>query len=224
MSSSEKMENIFTSARPFLILMKYLGLFPVTFDGSHLRITWSNHLISCCKLMLWITVVVVNVLNFELIPVTSIIIKNVFNVSLAFGLCSVLVMSCFQWFQCKHILRLLESIKVFDTNVCIIKGLGDQSIVDIHTHIFQLKSLSVNVDFKIHKRFSVSFTVFTIALVVVVMFAGNVSYLGSEIVFIDVMISSFAYVLLYSCMFILQFIFASLAIRERFKLLNDYLR
>lgn len=115
------MENIFTTVKPFLLLMNIFGLLPLTFEGSTedgiLTTTLADQLISLCKCLVWLYLIVANVFYFERIASSSIVIQNVYNISLLVGLVSVFVMFSYQWSRCKYISQLLASVKTYDSNV-----------------------------------------------------------------------------------------------------------
>lgn len=46
----KKMENIFTSTKPFLVLSKFLGFFPMTVCQNSMKIKWFDVFMSCCLL------------------------------------------------------------------------------------------------------------------------------------------------------------------------------
>lgn len=63
-----------------------------------------------------------------------------------------------------------------------------------------------------------------IALVLIVSLGISGGYMYAHIISLDITIPTFAYMQFYMTLFSLQFIFGCLAVKERFRLLNNYLR
>lgn len=118
-----RMENIFTTSKQFLLLMKVFGLFPLTVEGpidkGNYKIKQCDRFICYCMLVLWFFVIAANFLYFELVESPSIVIRNTYNISLLIGVFSLLVMMCYQWWKCEAIVKLLKCIHNFDLKVIV---------------------------------------------------------------------------------------------------------
>lgn len=90
---------------------------------------------------------------------------------------------------------------------------------------FQIKYLPISLNSKVHKKFFVAVLIFSFFLISLV-FLGvpSLLFVLAKEEFIGVMVFSFFYLELYIVLFILQFVFATLSIRERCNVLNGYLR
>lgn len=86
--------------------------------------------------------------------------------------------------------------------------------------------LEVHVNHKAHRRFAILLMIFIFALFLNMNLIVPIIILKNDVVGIvnSVLTPSFAYMFLFMCVFVLQFVLASLSVSERFKILNDYLR
>lgn len=121
MKAFRETENVFTSARPFLVLMKILGLFPLSFEGSAEGGRWERKLrdysYSLCKFVFWILLVIANILYSDFIESSSFIMRNIFNFSISVGFISIPLMLFSQWCKCSNVPIFLSSINDCDRKV-----------------------------------------------------------------------------------------------------------
>lgn len=84
--------------------------------------------------------------------------------------------------------------------------------------------MSVKIDHKSHKIFLTVVSLVSIALTLMISLGVPIAFYYDDPDYMDVMVPTFAYVQHYLTLFILQFVFVCLAVRERFKILNGSLR
>lgn len=84
--------------------------------------------------------------------------------------------------------------------------------------------LGVRVDHKSHRMFLSRMSIALIMMTLLASLGAPVAFYFNDSDYMDVMVPTFAYVQHYVTLFILQFFFVCLGLRERFKLLNVTLR
>lgn len=118
---SWKMENIFTAAKPFLVLLKLFGVFPMTFKGAirkgYFETTIKDHFYSLCTFGVWLFLIVLNGLYYTSFETSSFMMRNVYKFSLTIGFLSAFIMASYQRCKLSNISKFLSTVKDYDTKV-----------------------------------------------------------------------------------------------------------
>jgi len=200
------MENIYSVAKPFCLLLKLLGLFPLSFSGGNLKYRWFDFIAFLGPLIVSIVLVILNILTDEVALGTSKILLKAWNILLIFCLICITVLIFYQ--QCKRhsIMRFFSIIQEFDRKA---------------------ERLGMKVDFRQQKK--------RIALVASSFIgACMLNYILTPLMVFEyfnqtgriesVMMMSYCYLLVMTTALQLQFTFVALALRDRFVLINNFLR
>lgn len=114
------MEDVYSSIRPFYILLKILGVFPIT--STEKQSSWGNFanvLIASCSIIIFILVFFANILRritFFSVYSTE-IIQLIWLISLYFYIASTFVETCYQIYKRNEIKNFLKLLNKFDTKV-----------------------------------------------------------------------------------------------------------
>lgn len=203
------MENIFTVFRPFYLLLKTFGAFPISFVGpvgnGVLRTKWHDFLLPILSLSLFFLLLVVKVSTESFVKSNSTILAIAWNYLIVFDLLTLLIQLCFQISRRAVIKQFLKLLNEFDR---------------------ELTKLGLRVDHKRHQKVVV---VVTFLVIGVNVFSGVLLpiyyYYTDFIVKFDLFVGlSYGYKNIFKLFYTVQLFFANFAVEERLKLLNDFLR
>lgn len=115
------MENIYTTLKPFYILIKSMGLFPMSFEGPPRKGFFKTKKIdvsaSCVAGMLPVCMIALNLMIQDPVVSTSPFVSKMFVVSAFVGVCTIF---CQFWMQIRlrhSILNFLGLLNNFDQRV-----------------------------------------------------------------------------------------------------------
>lgn len=115
------MENIFTSARPFCLLSKILGLFPVSFDGPAangvLKLSFFGVVCSGLSAFIAISLIALNLLQENIPTSSSRLLSLLFRIDLLIGLLLNLITLFYQMGRLRSIANFLIAIHNIDEKV-----------------------------------------------------------------------------------------------------------
>jgi len=195
--------NVYSAVKPFYFVAKLLGIFPKTFIGPAekgiLQKTFCDGFTSCCALIIMIACGIANSIFYEPFTFNSAILQSTWNVILVISLFTFSLMFVVEIRRSDSIVAFLKHVEEYDK---------------------EARLLNIQSDFNQHKGFVIKVTtctaivtcLFTIADPILNLLRGQISLNGM----------SYAYLQLYISAFILQFVFACLAIRMRFRELNRF--
>lgn len=117
----ESMENIFTVVKPFYILAKVLGLFPMSYEGltnkGKLTFKWRDAIPACLSLALQVTLLVM-VLKFADEPASSsTLINQIWIIQCFVAFIFLFLLFIYQIGKCKSIANFLHPIYKIDERV-----------------------------------------------------------------------------------------------------------
>lgn len=115
------MENIYTTVRPFYVLSKCMGLFPVSFEGpprkGFLMTKRTDIAASCIAGVIPICMIALNLMIEDSVVSTSPFVSRMFVVSAFVGVCTIFVQFWMQISQRHSILSFLAALNNFDQRV-----------------------------------------------------------------------------------------------------------
>lgn len=115
------MENIFTVAKPFLVFARFLGLFPLSFEGPArkgiLRVKLVNIAITICTMILIFVTVVSLFFNASNTKSNSTILSQAWSCAICFEYFSHLCLVVYQFLKRKDVLKFLQQIEKVDDQV-----------------------------------------------------------------------------------------------------------
>lgn len=116
------MEDSFETAKLFLLVMKFFGLFPASIDGTaerrKVKLIFS-FLPSVVTFMTLIVLIYENFAHFEIVETSSIILQIAYNSILLVGLILLGFITIYQWTKAKDISKYLKSINCIDLRVSV---------------------------------------------------------------------------------------------------------
>ena len=216
------MEDIYTAVQPFYLLAKILGLFPVSFRENRITKVF-DFILSTFSTFLLFFVIHLFYSNDDGFKMS----KLGFLVwDLSIYLVQFMLIGQFGWqiYKRHEIKRFLKQLRDFDTEV---KFGNDFFCCKIFIQIsLQVKKLGKTTDNKTHKRFAYQAVIVlvcscccgSVGLPVLLHYFGILEKMRWLLKFI------FLHIGIYKLFFAVQFFLASLALRERFKLLNASLK
>ena len=222
------MDNVHTSIRPFYFVLKVFGLFPFSYEGNYkneiLKEKPLDVVMTCLAISFYIFLLFWNVVMVKELKSTSKIIGMAWSISLLLFLSLMLISAFYQIFKRKSIGKFLNLLDEFDQKVsyCWLDLICSFS----NLLLLKTKSIELRVNYSKHRKivvalmtvvfFLFSFCVFTMPIILFWIGIRDASEILKTI--------SFGLVLLFMCVYVLQFAFAGLALAARFQLLNTYLR
>lgn len=115
------MENIYTTAKPFLVLTKLIGLFPKSFDGPTrkgvLRFKLVDGVFSFIALPSIVCLLVLNIMSEALNDLASEFVVNCYIICMHFDIFSFLILYFYQINKRENIVKLLHEINSADIKV-----------------------------------------------------------------------------------------------------------
>ena len=216
------MEDIYTAVQPFYFLAKILGLFPVSFKAN--QVTKVFDLILSTFSMFLLFVVIKLFYNYDDGFKMSKLGFLVWDLSIYLVQFMLICQFGWQIYKRNEIKRFLKQLRDFDTEV---KFGNDFSCCKILIQIsLQVKKLGITTNNKTHKKFAYQAVIILVSscccgsegVPVLLHCFGILEQMRWLLKFI------FLFIGIYKLFFAVQFFLASLALRERFKLLNASLR
>lgn len=144
--SRQPMENIFTTAKPFLSFARILGLFPFAFKGparkGFLTLSWSGVISSCCLVLALSLFIVFNFLSNQNAPANHWAkqrLEKAWTYSVRLELFSYFCLFFYQIYNHKRILRFLTLIEELDENVMQDADFEVEFLIIFHFHSRQKK-------------------------------------------------------------------------------------
>jgi len=195
--------NVYSAVKPFYFVSKLLGIFPKTFIGPAekgvLQKTFFDGFTSCCAFIIMIACGIANAVLSEPFAINSVILQSAWNVILVISLFTFSLMFIIEIRRSDSIVAFLKHVEEYDK---------------------EARLLNIQPDFDQHKRFVTKVT--TCTAIVTCLFTSVdpiLNLLRGQISMNEI---SYSYLQFYISAYILQFIFACLAIRVRFKELNRF--
>lgn len=115
------MENIYTTVRPFYILTKSIGLFPMSFDGPPRKgffyTKWTDVVASCISGVIPVFMIAFNIMVDASAVSTSPFMSKMFVVSAFVGICAIFLQFWLQISLRHSILHFLACMNSFDQRV-----------------------------------------------------------------------------------------------------------
>lgn len=112
------MENIYTCAEPFLVLMKFFGLFPMSFEDAaakgKLRVKLQNFIFLVFGFFLLVGVTCCNIFRDRVFVPSSKILPRAYEICLMLGLLNLFLLFFYQMSQFRSIERFLHLLDTFD--------------------------------------------------------------------------------------------------------------
>lgn len=198
-----KMTNIYYSSYPIYILLKILGLFSLSYDGlpskGILKVKPHDILLRTLSVITSILIIVIYMIRDSTEFDGSIVI-NGWNIVILFGLLSCAKINISQiWLQMK-IVKMLNSLNKFDCKIIL---------------------LGVQLDHSKHRNFLLFMTIPAFSVMTFVLIAPSISFWILDQDTSTIMSVCGAYLMLYMSSLSVCFIFACLAIKFRFQVLNE---
>lgn len=221
-SEKSRMENIYTCYKPFYVLSKCLGMFPMSFEGpprkGKLKVKWHDWLLPGFATLIPTAIIAVNIFCDDSPASTSPFLSKLWVIEILFGVFLMMTQFPYQLLKHRNIEEFLNRVHHFDQKVELLFALKTST----KTYL-QAKHLNLSTDFKnqrkITKIFAIAVTstlpaLFLIALAFYYFNIGSncILFLGN------------VYAMLFNCFYTAQFACAALALRERFKLVNEYMK
>lgn len=203
------MKNIYTTAKPFYLPAKIFGLFPLTFTESKAKtsyiVKFLDVFLTSLSFIVVLMLIYLKLNSSRFIESDSLILVRAWNIGLIFDLTGLLLILTLQVIKRNDIKKLFTLLRKFDDD---------------------FKLLGLEVDAVKHRKFVGFITVTFITINTLMYILLPISYIQSGFVtsFDATIPFTYSFFGLYKCLFVLQFSFASLAIRERFKMLNNFLK
>lgn len=118
------MENIFTVAKPFIIFIKALGLFPMSFHGparkGSLKIHHKDVIFSCFLFFVSFFVILKGFSTMKWFKENSELTNTAWTVMISLDLMSFFILFIYQIFKLKEIVKFLNLIQKIDSEVKIV--------------------------------------------------------------------------------------------------------
>lgn len=115
------MENIYTSAKPFVTFANYSGLFPLSFEGSAakgiLNLRKINLVFVCASLFTLICFIAINVVNKSFVVNNSALLVEAWNICVIAELLSFLYLFVYQNCKRDSVVKFLKEIHEVDEDV-----------------------------------------------------------------------------------------------------------
>lgn len=115
------MENIFTAVKPFYIFAKFLGLFPMTFEGPMskgiLRVKWYDVAASALAILVPIVIIAVNLIIGDESASSSSLLSNAWTIEAIAGDALVMIIFIYQQLKRQKIEEFLIKLHDFDEKV-----------------------------------------------------------------------------------------------------------
>jgi hypothetical protein len=203
------MENVFTAFKPFYLLSKLIGTFPMTFQGQAKNGNFKTKLfdavysiISCCAIFFMIYM---KFSSDNLVRSESMIVYIIWSYSIVFELLTLLIQLWFQIYHRHEIELFLKLLHEFDNEV---------------------KALGLQVNIKTHKRvaFIAAFLVVGINTLIGIIMPIIYFQTSLIILFNWIVAISYGYKNVFKLFYSFQLFLANFAIQDRMKLMNDFLR
>lgn len=208
--------NIFHCVQPFVRLLKVFGLFPVTFNVND---KVKTNKLKVIDFLAFAVILFILSSSFTLI-LKSGLMRNLWNVALMVDCASILIMVLHQWYKRHSLKEFIDNLSVFDEKVIY----QASSTTSSNCFYFQTKHFRMKLDFKRQRNIIVMLSTFVLLITILETVGIPTAYYLLGHLRFDFLVPSFGFVQSFMVLFMLQFIFASLALRQRFKQLNDYLR
>lgn len=203
------MDNVYTAFKPFYFFSKLLGAFSMTFEGpvknGVLKTKIWDVLVSLLFVFLIFVMIAVKFRNVNVIRVNSSIFAFAWNYLIVLELSFLIIQLCFQNFRCYEIKNFLKTLNDFDLD---------------------LEKLGIIVKFKAHKKlaFFSAFAVFLLNLLlglITMMFYFINNSVEQRNLFV---VYSYSHKNMFKIFFTFQLSLASFFVKDRFKILNSFLK
>lgn len=203
------MENIYSTAKPFYLLAKLVGVFSMSFQGPMLKgqlvTKWNDVFVLIISFATLLSLIIIKMNVESFIENESSILIKAWDFALLAGLLMLFITLSFQTWRKQEIKEFLKVIYNFD---------------------LEAKKLGIEIDHKKHRQVTYFATLSVIVINTFVNMALPSAYVYSGFVKSMKFIVPFAYgyIGLFKLYYTYQFSLASIAIRARFRLLNNFLR
>lgn len=118
---ADTMNNIYTTVKPFYVLLKVLGLFPLTFEESRTKIyfktLWRDVFVSIIFFLASIVLITLKLTYESFIESDSVVLIRAWEYGLLLGLTMLTVTFCYQISKRNKILKFLKALQGFDDEV-----------------------------------------------------------------------------------------------------------
>jgi hypothetical protein len=219
------MENIFTVAKPFLTFAKFLGIFPMSFEGparkGFLKVHWEDLILSavCIALSVFSFLVSMASNNFFGGFVESKISSQGWNVTLKLSNITMLWLLFYQFWKRKNIVEFLNLIQNFDMLVRIEDFSSQQS--KFSGSVFQAQDFNIRSNHKKHRKFVYFAIAFNISSIIfIVVYTKTISN-SRKIEDLELLMFDFCFATFCCSIYMAQFILVSAALTSRFQALNE---
>lgn len=202
------MENVYSVFKPFYLFSKMFGAFPMSFEGSTrngvMKTKVHDVFISFLSLCFFFFLLIVKIHNKNAVRSASNILAIAWNYSVVVELLFLVVQLSFQVKHCREMKSFLKLLHSFDIDA---------------------KQLGLQVNFKQHKKFAI-FSVFLVIAInftsglVTVLFYYYIEYVTKMNWIIGY---AYAHKNLFKLFFAFQLLLVCFSVKDRFKLLNEYL-
>lgn len=118
---STTMENIYTSVKPFYILMKYLGAFPMTLEGKcekgNFSRKWHDIVGSSLSAIIPISLLMCIQIFDDGRQSSSTLLSKAWIIGISFVQGLIIFSWCNQQYKCRNITKFLKALNKFDSKV-----------------------------------------------------------------------------------------------------------
>lgn len=212
LESAYKMDNFYTTIELLCTFLRFFGFFPQHLEsrasGRSLKVTKLSVFQTIFGVGLIFTLITGNIVHFYVYKIyeTDFLNNSVWSYILMLGCISVFIQCLFQLYNMDKIKRLFESMhrldEKFSKNFIFIDHSRQRKVVrNVSMFLIILISLKIPMIIAVYGLLLEIFTF--------------------EIIVLEVL---FCFLLLYECLFCLQFIIPTYLLRERFKVLKNFLR
>jgi hypothetical protein len=221
------MDNFYTASKPFLTLLRFLGLFPLSFVGPTSHGVLKSNLLDVMIALLWFSSLFCNAfliisMNFNVYEGNSKVLPKAWSVVTVVELSLSIFLFSYQLKQRENIVRFLSVIHKCDEKVSC-------GVFESDNHqtscTFQAKALNIKTNFKAQKRLGIAFitvgcTVGLLSFAIRSLFF----HFSQRISPIDIRTTiSYSYMNFFRNFYMMQFMFAVSSVKTRFQDLNETL-
>lgn len=116
------MKNVLQNLKPFYILAKVLGLFPVNFDEKSFKISYNNVVYSVVNILILFFMILMAIFYGYDHALSSEMLSFLWQINSIFGLSLILLQFLIQMKNIKVFPRLIAKLQMFDEKVKIVKN------------------------------------------------------------------------------------------------------
>lgn len=218
--------DFYSSAKPFIILLRAFGLFPLRFNDKRKCLFSFIDIVAPIVVFVSITFFAISNFTYRSLDLNSVILNNIWSIAVIIGCFSLDVMLIHQWIKSRSIVKFVGKINEIDQKVISSVFVHECSLFVCLKliELFQIKRTISSINYRQHRTFLISLSLSFVGLCISISFVSAVLSALLDDFASEYLTVSYSLVQLNMTLFALQFTFVTLSVRERFKILNRHLR